>query len=148
MGRNSEVALRQPNAATARNTGTTTSTAAIRHTVENPAEAECTICGHSPVSHIPMEPRYGYRATNAVTRTASTIKCAQRRFNVGALYKFLPSTVRGWLARTRELHVAEPLDPSTAHDVSEVDLPQAFQVEEAPFEVGGGAAGLAAQVVR
>jgi hypothetical protein len=57
MGRRTEVALRQPNAVTGRNTGTTTSTTAIRHAVENPLEAECTICGHFPESHIPMVPR-------------------------------------------------------------------------------------------
>jgi hypothetical protein len=57
MGRSSEVALRQPTAVTARHTCTTTSTAAIRHAVENPLEAECTICGHSPDSHMPVESR-------------------------------------------------------------------------------------------
>ena len=85
MGRSSEVALLQPNAATARNTGTTTSTAAIRQAVENPPEAECTICGHSPESHIPMEPRYGYSVTNAATRNAKTTKVVRREFNAAIL---------------------------------------------------------------
>ena len=85
MGRSSEVALRQPNAVTARNTGTTTRTAAIRHAVETPPEAECTICGHSPESHIPMEPRYGYSATNAATRKAKRIRAVRRAFNVARL---------------------------------------------------------------
>ena len=85
MGRSSEVALRQPKAAKARNIGTTTSTAAIRHAVENPPEAECTICGHSPESHIPMEPRYGYSATNAATRSAKTTRVVRRGFTVARL---------------------------------------------------------------
>ena len=85
MGRNSEVALRQPNALTARNTGTATRTAAIRQAIENPPEAECTICGHSPESHIPMEPRYGYSATNAATRNAKTTKVVRREFNAAIL---------------------------------------------------------------
>jgi hypothetical protein len=85
MGRSSEVALRQPNAATARNTGMNTSTAAIRQAVENPPEVECTICGHSPESHIPMEPRYGYSATNAATRNAKTTKVVRRELNVAIL---------------------------------------------------------------
>ena len=85
MGRSSEVALRQPNVVTARNTGTTTSTAAIRQAVETPPEAECTICGHSPESHIPMEPRYGYSATNATTRNDKTTKAVRREFNAAIL---------------------------------------------------------------
>ena len=85
MGLSSEVALRQPNAVTARNTGTTTRTAAIRHAVENPPEAECTICGHSPESHMPMEPRYGYSATNAATRNAKTTKGVRRELNAAIL---------------------------------------------------------------
>ncbi len=82
MGLSSEVALRQPNADAARNTGTTTNTAAIKHAVENPPEAECTNCGHSPESHIPMEPRYGYSATNAATRNAKTTRVVRRGFTV------------------------------------------------------------------
>ena len=85
MGRNSRVALRQPTALRARNTGTTTSTAAIRHAVENPPEPECTICGHSPQSHIPMEPRYGYSATNVATRNAKSIRGVRGAFNVARL---------------------------------------------------------------
>jgi hypothetical protein len=86
IGRNSAVTLRQPNAVTARNIGTTTSTAAIRHAVENPLEAECTICGHSPESHIPMEPRYGYRATNAATRSANITRVVRPGFTVAGVY--------------------------------------------------------------
>ena len=85
MGRSSEAALRTPNLTMARNIGTTTSAATTRHTVENPLEAECTICGHSPESHIPMEPRYGYSATNVATRSAKTTRVVRRAFNVARL---------------------------------------------------------------
>jgi hypothetical protein len=87
MRRSSEVALRQLNADTARNIGTTTSTAAIRHAVENPLEAGCTICGHSPESHIPTEARYGYSPTNAATSTASAKRYVWRKVTM-PFYRF------------------------------------------------------------
>jgi hypothetical protein len=70
MGRSSVPALRRLNAVTVRTTGTTTSTAAMRHAVANPPEDECTICGHSPKLHISLQSRYGYSATNAATSIA------------------------------------------------------------------------------
>ena len=72
MGRSSEVAPRRRRSEPKRTSAGAATSATIKHAVETPAEVECVTIGHFPESHMSFEPRYGYNATKAVTRIAST----------------------------------------------------------------------------